>query len=49
MSVSCEYSVLCVITAPEQADEVVRVLTELREKAAIIGEVISGVEGVQWA
>jgi len=38
---------LCVITAPEDADEAVRLLNASGEKAAIIGEVRGGTEGVE--
>ncbi|MCL2009523.1 MAG: phosphoribosylformylglycinamidine cyclo-ligase [Synergistaceae bacterium] len=40
---------MCVITAPEHADEAVRVLNGCGEKAKIIGEVKSGIEGVVLA
>jgi phosphoribosylformylglycinamidine cyclo-ligase len=38
---------MCVITAPEYADEAVRILNSFGEKSKIIGEVKSGLEGVE--
>jgi len=38
---------MCVIVAPEYADETVRILTDTGEKAKIIGEVKAGIEDVQ--
>jgi len=38
---------MCVITAPENADEALRVLRSSGEKAAIIGEIRDGISGVK--
>lgn len=38
---------MCVITAPEYADEAVRILNGSGEKAGIIGEVKAGIDGVE--
>ena len=39
---------MCVITPPENADEAVRILNASGEKAAIIGEIREGIQGVQF-
>jgi phosphoribosylaminoimidazole (AIR) synthetase len=39
---------MCLITAPQNADEAVRLLKENGEKAEIIGEIKSGEYGVKF-